>query len=110
MWYEGHNAHLFTCVNLDRAQSLIDAIAELDLQMILPRGLPTLCTMVSGNYTRPDNTFASSSLLTAVVHCNTVPEEQLVRSDHILVITVLNAALVLTTDTPRTNFRVANWE
>ena len=60
--------HFFTRENLDRSQPLIDAIAEFDLQMVLPKDVPTLCTLASGNYTRPDNIFISSSLMDATIY------------------------------------------
>jgi len=61
-------------VKLDKAQCLIDAAAEFNLQTLL-KGLPTLHAMASGNYTGPDNVFMSSSLCTTVVCCETIPEE-----------------------------------
>jgi len=73
MWDESRNSHLFTRSNLDKAQYLIDTMADMDLQMALPRGHPTLQVMSTGNYTRPDNVFISSSLNEVVAECNTVP-------------------------------------
>jgi len=55
LWGESHNSHLFMRGNLDKAQCLIDATAELDFQAVLPRNLPTLQVMSSGNHTRQDN-------------------------------------------------------
>jgi len=55
LWDESHNVHLFTKASLDREQELINAITELGLHMILPKDLPTLCTLASGNFTRPNN-------------------------------------------------------
>jgi len=43
--------HLFTCANLDKAQVLIDVLAHLDFQMVLPKRIPTLRAMATGNYT-----------------------------------------------------------
>src|SRR5882724_12508609 len=74
MWDEGRNRHLFTRENLDRSQPLINAITEFDLQMALPKDVPTLCALVTGNYMRPDNVFISSSLMGATVYCKTLPE------------------------------------
>jgi len=62
MWDKARNAHLFTRENLEKSQSLIDAVTELDLQMVLPKDTPMLRALSSGNYTRPDNVFISSLL------------------------------------------------
>jgi|SRR5882724_658585 len=75
MWDEGCNVHLFTRANLEKAQHLIDAIMELELYMALPKDLPMLCTMASGNHTRPDNIFMLEVLCNTTVKCTTVPEE-----------------------------------
>src|SRR5882724_7904744 len=60
MWDEGRNTHLFMRGNLEKAQVLIDALAQLDLQMALPKDIPTLQALATSNHTRPDNTFISS--------------------------------------------------
>jgi len=57
LWDEEHNMHLFTRSNLDNSQALIDILAEYDLQMALPKGIPTLQVLSTGNFTRPDNVF-----------------------------------------------------
>jgi len=65
MWDESRNAHLFTRGILEKAQFLIDAIAEFDLQMTLLAGIPTLCALATGNDTWPDNIlYLASSLPT----------------------------------------------
>ena len=51
------NTDLFMRSNLNEAQILINATIDYNLQMMLPKGLPTLITMSAGNYTRTDNIF-----------------------------------------------------
>ena len=46
------NGHLFTRSNLEKSQILIDALAEFDLQMALPKDMPTLQALSTGNHTR----------------------------------------------------------
>ena len=46
MWDESRNTHLFTRGNLDEAQYLINAVAELNLQMGLPKDL-ILCALLT---------------------------------------------------------------
>jgi len=87
MWDEGRNAHLFTRESLERSQILIDTLTEFKFQMALLKDVLMLCTLMSGNYTRPDNVFTSTLLTDAVVHCKNLPAEHLARSDHIPVTT-----------------------
>src|SRR5882672_6317821 len=82
MWDEARNSHLFMRASLDRAQDTIEVAADHDLQMILPKGAPTLQAMATGNLTRMDNIFVSSCLAGTVTECRTVPEERLARTDH----------------------------
>jgi len=110
MWDEDCNTQFFMQANLDKAQCLIDAVAELNLQMALPKSLPTLHAMSSGNYTRPNNVFVSSSLSAPMVYCNMVPDERPARSDHMPIVMVLNMAPTTQTEKPRANYRAADLE
>src|SRR5882724_9700853 len=98
MWDKGRNRHLFTRENLDRSQPLIDTIAEFDLQMALPKDVMMLCVLVSGNYTRPDNIFISSSLMDTTIYCKTLPKDCPARSDHTPVIMHLDVGFVTQTE------------
>jgi hypothetical protein len=42
MWDEDHNIQLFTHRNLDEAQILINLTMDWNLDMTLPKGIPTL--------------------------------------------------------------------
>ena len=68
--------------------------------MVLPKDVPMLHMLTSGNYTRPDNMFISSSLGDTIVHCKTLPEEHLARSDHIPIAMHLNIGLTTQTEPP----------
>jgi len=103
------NTHLFMRASIYRAQQLIDAITELDLQMVLPKGLPTLCTMASGNHTWPDNVFASSVLNSTIIKCMTVPGEWPARSDHLLIVVAIDMEPEKHTEVPRPNYYAADW-
>src|SRR5882724_6646036 len=90
LWDESCNVHLFTKANLNRAQELIDTITELGLHMILPKDLPMLHALASGNFTRPNNVFTSEMLATAIVKCTMIPEEQPTRTEHLPIVITLN--------------------
>ena len=68
-WNDEQNTHLFTRSNLDEAQILINATINYNLQMMLSKKLPTLITMSTGNYTRTDNVFISSTFIERLTTC-----------------------------------------
>ena len=109
MWEDKENNRLFTHQNLNDASMLIDLLADHDMQMILPQGIPTIRNL-AGNLTRPDNVFASSQLVDWITKCHTKPDEQPPTADHFPIATTLDF-LVITNPphTPR-NFRAMDWE
>ncbi|QRV76906.1 Reverse transcriptase from transposon X-element protein [Ceratobasidium sp. AG-Ba] len=82
LWDEERNSHLFTKANLDLAQELLDLTATHDLEMALPKDLPTLESHSSGNFTRPDNVFLSFALSEDLILCTTEPELRVDMADH----------------------------
>jgi len=110
MWDESRNAHQSTQAGLEKDQHLVDALAEFDLQIALPKDLPTLRVMSMGNYMRPDNMFVSSSLYEAVIQCKTLPEECPAKTDHFLVVTTLSMDPRTQQDTLRPNYRGVDLE
>ena len=100
IWDKERNAHLFTRVNLVKSQVLIDAAAEFDIQMALPKNMPTLQALSMGNYMKPDNMFISTPLINHVMKCYTAPNERPARSDHIPIVTELQITTVACKETP----------
>ena len=88
-WDDEQNTHLFTRSSLDEAQILINATIDYNLQMTLPKRLPTLIAMLTGNYKRTDNVFISSTLIERLITCTTVPEGQPAKSNHFPINTTL---------------------
>ena len=74
MWEDEENDRLFTHQNLNNASILIDLLADHDMQMVLPHGIPTIRNS-AGNLTRPDNVFASSLLVEWVTKCDMQPNQ-----------------------------------
>jgi hypothetical protein len=89
---------------------LLDAIAELDLHMTLPKELPTLKAMATGNHTRTDNVFVSPNLAKRLVSCDTVPEDHPPKTDHFPVDTVIELGVRTSTQPPRPNYRQVDWK
>jgi len=80
LWDEECNGHLFMRANLEKSQVLIDTLAEFDLQMVLPKDIPMLQALSTGNHTRPDNMFISSLIAGRVIRCSTLPDKRPIRS------------------------------
>src|SRR5882724_3205860 len=110
LWDEERNTHLFMRSNLDNSQALIDILAEYDLQMALPKGIPTLQALSTGNFMRPDNVFISSSIVGHLVRCGTLPDKRPARSDHIPIITELDLEVNERAEPPCPSFRLADWK
>ena len=93
LWDKEHNRHLFMRSNLEKSQVLIDALAEFDLQMALPKDVPTLQALSTANHTRPDNVYISSPIVGCIIRCTMLPEERLVRTDNIPVVMEVDLSL-----------------
>jgi len=56
LWEDDNNDRLFTKKDLENAEVLIEMLAEHDMEMALPKDIPTIRNS-RGNLTRPDNVF-----------------------------------------------------
>lgn len=73
MWDEERNDHLFTAAATREVEGLISILAEHNMNMSLPRMLPTLQSMSTGNWTRVDNVFCTDNLTESITKYNTCP-------------------------------------
>ncbi|QRW06107.1 Reverse transcriptase from transposon X-element protein [Ceratobasidium sp. AG-Ba] len=105
LWDEDRNAHLFTAANLELAQELIDLAGAHDLEMALPKDIPTLQATRTKNFTRPDNVFLSSSLSMGLVSCNTLPDCSPPNTDHLPIVTEIAAEPLKSPEVERWNFK-----
>ncbi|QRV86981.1 Reverse transcriptase from transposon X-element protein [Ceratobasidium sp. AG-Ba] len=109
-WDEDRNAHLFTKANLELAQELLDLASDNDLDMVLPKDIPTLEANSSGNYTRPDNVFASYALTENLISCETEPTNRVDCTDHFPIKTVFDLTPVSAPTHDKWNFKQMNKE
>lgn len=108
-WDEPRNSHLFTAANLSAANQLIQMTSHLDLLMIPPRYLPTLCASRTKNETRPDNIFCSSTLADNVIHCSSHPELRPACTHRNPIVTALDFVTTASIQGVRYNFRRVDW-
>ena len=73
MWDEERNHHLFMASATTEAELLISLLAEFNMTMALPRGIPTLQAMNTKNWTRVDNVFTTENLAESLICCDTDP-------------------------------------
>ena len=108
-WEEDQNTHLFTPANLECAQEVLNMAMAHDMEMALPKDIPTLHVLNSRNLTCTDNIFISNSLFSLLIYCNTEPEKQLVRTDHFPIVTCIDVTVTPANILPHFNFRLTDW-
>ena len=84
-------------------------MANYNLQMLLPKDIPTLHAMASQNYTCPDNILASSTIQELITEWQTILEECPPRTDHIPIITTIEMNPGRQVTVPKPNFKVTDW-
>jgi len=110
MWDEERNGHLFTARALRDSESLLALVAEHNMAMLLPKDLPTLESMTTKNWTRPDNVFSSVNLEDKIMCCTTDPQLQGPGTDHVPILTAFELPVGRVAAPPTRNFRLADWE
>ena len=109
LWDEERNGHLLMAGVSTTAQPLIALLEDFNMVMLLLKGLPMLQSMVTTNWTRVDNVFATHNTEPLVVACNTDPRQQGPGTDHVLVLTTLDLKiLVAAAAMSHRNFRAAD--
>ena len=110
IWDELRNDHLFTSTNLNKAETLIDLLAEHDMEMALPAELPTLKAFSTGNLMQADIVFCSANILPAITHCTTSPHRRPIKTDHYPIYTQLDLNLIqLTCPQRKYNYCITDW-
>jgi hypothetical protein len=92
LWDDDHQDQLFTAQALAAADTLIQACMHAELVQALPKGINTLETP-HGNWTRPDNVFASAELHDLITRCDVAPNLRPPITDHLPIITEIDASV-----------------
>lgn len=109
MWDHDDDARLFTTEATEKAEVILDMLAEWDMDMALPKGIRTLRHNRSKNESRPDNVFITRESANMIISCN-VLEERGVKTDHYYIETILRADKTTVRREPILNYREADWE
>src|SRR6202522_1549053 len=110
LWDRDEGVHLFTQQANRLAGGLIGLLAEYDLVMALPKGIPTLRHMVTGRCSRPDNVFSTAGISDLITRCEVVPSIRPPSTDHFLIVTNLQLLQKRVDNTPLIYFREVDWE
>jgi endonuclease/exonuclease/phosphatase family metal-dependent hydrolase len=104
LWDEDRNTQLFTNQYLDAAQPLLDLIADYGMIMTLPKGLPTLQSTSSKNWTRPDNVFCTDHTGESFLSCTTNPALRGPATDHVPILSIIDLEIPHATTEIKHNF------
>jgi ribonuclease HI len=110
LWDDDENTHLFTQQATRQAEGLINMIAAYDLNMPLPKGIPTLQHMVSKRYSRPDNVFNTPGLSELITKCEVDPSSRPACTDHFPILTNILLPQERISSQPTHNFREVDWD
>ena len=110
LWDKERNAHLFTKAALEATQPLLDLINIYDMQMALPKDIPTLEACTTKNFMRVNNIFCSAVLFDTFVSCNTFPHLRPQKTDHLPIISILEIEPERIAHNDKYNFRLTDWD
>src|SRR6266404_2210656 len=103
-WDTLDNHDLFTRDRTEQAKILIQAIADLGLDTVLPCGTPTHEHHITKRWSRLDQVFTTEHTLDTIITCEALPDEQGPNSDHFPIVTSLELKLNLLSSLTIRNF------
>ncbi len=110
LWDRDEDTDLFRGQYAKRAQKFVEIIAEHDMVMALPKGIPTIRTHRTKRYTRPDNVFMTDHTLMHLVRCDVDPMWRPPNTDHFPIVTILDLPNEKVIPNPKRNFKMTDWE
>ena len=110
LWDRDEDTHLFTADAIRKADHFIELLSDHDMEMVLPKGVPTLQHMRTKRYSRPDNVFCSSQLTQMVIRCDVDARARPTKTDHFPIITILELPQERIKPKPTYDFRMADWK
>ena len=109
-WDSDEDERLFTPNTLRNADILINHLANWNMVMALPKGIPTLEHMVTKRYSRPDNVFCTENLSDYITNCDVLPQARPTNTDHFPITTTLNLPTARILPKPSHNFKLTDWK
>jgi len=109
LWDRDEDHRLFTQAADRRARKLISLVADENMKMTLPKGLPTIRHYTTGNFTRPDNVWSTVDINDRTVRCDVDLTSQPTGTDHYPIVTIIEMPQQRSTPKQSHNFRMADW-
>jgi endonuclease/exonuclease/phosphatase family metal-dependent hydrolase len=109
-WDSPEDHRLFTNEAMEAAEKLIEAVADVGLELALPSGTPTHKHSVTKRWSRLDQVFLTDHSGDLLTICDTQPEARGINMDHLPIFTELNLEVATLESTSTYNFRGVNWE
>ena len=109
-WDDPSDTRLFTPEATRAAEVLIETLAENNLVMALPNGLPTHYHNVTKCWSRLDQVFITEHSKNLVISCDTLTEHRGPNTDHLLILTELDLSLPIPREEMLANFQEVDWE
>ena len=109
-WDNPNDGQLFTNEATDAAERLIEAVADIGLELALPSGILTHRHCVMKLWSRLDQVFISDCSINALISCETLPDHWGINTDHLPILMVLNLKAEHVEEQEIPNFCDVDWE
>ena len=110
IWDRVEDERLCTPVLTQRADQLLKLVADHDMQMSLPRGIPTLLHKAWKKEYRVDNVWSSKHLADRIDQCNVDHNHDYAGTDHYSIVTIIDLPQERQPPKLSQNFRVTDWD
>jgi len=109
-WDDPRDTRLFTTEATIAAEKLIEAVADIGLDLALPSGTPTHKHNVTKLWSRLDQVFLSNHSENLLISCDTQPDQRGINTDHLPILMELNLIADIAPEEEMHNFRNMDWD
>jgi Endonuclease-reverse transcriptase len=109
-WDDPNNTRLFTGEAVKDAEVLIEAVAEVGLDLALLSGIPMHLHNITKKWSRLNQVFLSDHSENLLITCNTQTEHRGINTDHLPIWTELNLKVSTIEEEPAPNFCEVDWD
>jgi len=109
-WDDPRDSRLFTTDATAAMEKLIEAIADIGLDLALPSSILTHMHNVTKLWSRLDQVFISDHSKSLLIACDTQPDHRGINTDHLPILTELNLQVDVTPEEEIHNFCKVDWD
>lgn len=107
LWEAFHNRHLNS--SREFIQPLLDLLADYDMELALPPGIPTLQSLADTR-TRPDNVWRSHADSDPVIYCKVDALLCPLLAYHLPIVIMIDLLIARASSTPFHDFQLVDWD